>query len=370
MGFAIDFGTAFLSRSKLQSAVDAAALAAAKASDNENFDADSVVGSFVAASKLSYAKDIATTTQTSPAEGIKVSATANVPTAFMKLIGVSSVPIAATATAAQNRSLNRLNIHFYIDRSASMGIASTTTDRDDLIALTSTASIGGEGCAFACHYYDSSQMKSSYSSTNYYNMAKANGIRLREDDMLLAANSVVTGVFGKSTPGAAKMTVYGFSDGSQKLATITSASSDIKSILAGFSLKPWGTRLDLLMPNIPSEVTGTMVSGERGIVVLATDGWIDQYGVGTDRPMEAELCNQIKNANLTLVVVNLKYPQLPGQPWMTTVEENYDTLQARMKACASPGYYFEGDQIADITSAFEKAAEAIVVGNTASRLLR
>ena len=124
------------------------------------------------------------------------------------------------------------------------------------------------------------------------------------------------------------------------------------------------------MPNIPSEVTGTMVSGERGIVVLATDGWIDQYGVGTDRPMEAELCNQIKNANLTLVVVNLKYPQLPGQPWMTTVEENYDTLQARMKACASPGYYFEGDQIADITSAFEKAAEAIVVGNTASRLLR
>ena len=147
-GFTIDAGHAYVVRSQLQNAANAAALAAAgnvyNTSSTDN--ATAIAGQYDGSSgKLNSNVSLvsATTTVTtkclnllmpagtkcltgsspSPANAVQVLETASVPTFFMKILGISTIPIAAQATASMQGVVQPWNVAIIVDSTGSMNTA-------------------------------------------------------------------------------------------------------------------------------------------------------------------------------------------------------------------------------------------------------
>lgn len=118
--FSVDFARALAAKSRLQSAVDAAVLAAdplgsgsladVTTNVNANFTYN-MPGQFGAIS-------IAVATPVAIPNGYRVTAVANVPTMFGRLLGVTTIPISATAEAVRAKS--NIELVLVLDNTASM----------------------------------------------------------------------------------------------------------------------------------------------------------------------------------------------------------------------------------------------------------
>ena len=141
-GFTIDAGHAYVVRSQLQNAANAAALAAAGNVYNTSStnNATTIAGQYAGSSgDLNSNTSLVTATTTvttkclnllmpkgstcgtgSPANAVQVTETATMPTFFMKVLGISTIPVAAQATASMQGSAQPWNVAIILDATPSM----------------------------------------------------------------------------------------------------------------------------------------------------------------------------------------------------------------------------------------------------------
>ncbi len=122
LGLAVDGGMAYNAHSKLQGAVDSAVLAGAQAASTEGSD---VVADARKYFDANYPDDFLNGRVTSfrpqfneDTRELTIDAAVNVPTTFMQLAGIESVPIAVSATAQQQ--LSGLELAMVLDVTGSM----------------------------------------------------------------------------------------------------------------------------------------------------------------------------------------------------------------------------------------------------------
>ncbi len=165
IGTGVDLWQAYAMKARLQSAVDAAALAIAS-TDRQNYTAAQLILRAQAYVTANYPASALGTLQTPPPSNllsyptpntINVTDSASVPTTFMRIIGVPSLSVSAIGQA--KAAWPNIDFYLLLDSSPSMGIAASTAGIATMVANTlqqcdsPPAGAGNPtcGCGFACH---------------------------------------------------------------------------------------------------------------------------------------------------------------------------------------------------------------------------
>jgi putative Flp pilus-assembly TadE/G-like protein len=181
VGAGLEYGRFNILRGRLDTAADAAAIAAiATARDFITQNAGSQSGSAltdaaIAAGKAQAAKAFAANagsvtrlfavtpsidlTRNGQGIGGQVKYSATYPSVFGKLFGYSTWPFSGKATSTLTLT-TYINYHIIVDTSQSMGIGSTPADMQalfDRVVKYNNGSSGEPGCVFACHVKASGQ---------------------------------------------------------------------------------------------------------------------------------------------------------------------------------------------------------------------
>ncbi|MGA2054820.1 MAG: pilus assembly protein TadG-related protein [Bradyrhizobium sp.] len=170
IGCAIDYSEATRIKAKMQSAADAAAVAAisqnsagwlASTAQTSNgpvtvaqTDAVNVFNGNVTAQSSLYNSLVVTATvmKTGPTLASTVSFSANVPVTFMKVVGWSKLTVTGSSSATSSLPLY-LDFYVMLDVSGSMGLPSTNAEQTRLAAVNpDDFSAYPNGCTFACHF--------------------------------------------------------------------------------------------------------------------------------------------------------------------------------------------------------------------------
>ena len=162
-GLGVDYGIAYSAKTKLDNAVDAAALAAvatakayvaAHATDSNVTDAAKSAG--LDRAKRAFAVNAAATTfaivqpptitltRTGQTFSATASYTATSSTQFGQMFGKSALTLSGTAAASADVP-SYLDFYIMVDESGSMGIPTSSSDQTALAAVNGT-------CQFACHF--------------------------------------------------------------------------------------------------------------------------------------------------------------------------------------------------------------------------
>ena len=174
LGFAIDYGTALSNKTKLDSAMDAAAMVAITTAknivDGQGGSMSSPTNALTAgeaAGLLAFkantgtlafvsATPTPTITVTNPSSQV-IQATVtyssvSMNTNFSKLIGIKTIPLSGTSTSTLKIG-TYLDFYLLLDVSGSMGLPTSLTGQQQLAAINpdDLAEFPG-GCMFACHY--------------------------------------------------------------------------------------------------------------------------------------------------------------------------------------------------------------------------
>jgi Flp pilus assembly protein TadG len=172
VGCVIDYTTASMIKTKLQSAADAASLAAVSTNSPLVTTAKAMSGSGTVSGGSTFAlnffnanlsttpQDVGYTSLTPNAtvskNGMKLTATvsftAQVPTTFMGIAGFNKINLSGTSTASYTLS-TYIDFYMALDVSGSMGMPSTSSEQTRLMAVNpDNFALYPSGCTFACHF--------------------------------------------------------------------------------------------------------------------------------------------------------------------------------------------------------------------------
>ena len=397
IAIAIDFSEFLVMKRQLQGAVDSAALnlgtgsatlstaqlnANALAIVQANLAPATSVGSLKASSQSPCGAAVCASYCGTGSVCVQASASFN--TTFLRLAGFNSMIANVSATASQ--STNYFDIYIAVDQSASLGIAATPTDRAALQAATQP--YNGDpyepaGCEFACHVSSDYLVKNMNwkplpNNMGLYEFARSQGVSLRENVLNAAFSDFVSNVFttNPSPNSHRRVDVIGFSDGILDLTNgPTSDQSAAASALSQFpDSQKWNTQYDQALPQILSlmgqQGNGSSQSAPIKMLVLITDGvdgvWKDSaYPI--DMPVDHKTgtaqtpttyCDDIKKKNFILAVIDIKYIDNSGDHWFddwlgsqVNFASGSSTIYAKispaLQQCASPGWYFQANQVSD-----------------------
>ena len=226
-------------RSGLQSATDAAALAASKVAADyiasngwSTTNAATAATKGIAAARTAFAANIPSTvtdpTSVTPTMTItsaqsivaKVDASETYTTTFLGIIGVSSFDLAATASATAALPVAYYQFVFLVDVSGSMAIGGTASA---IATLEASKSFGY--CGFACH-----DPNHYYGSTDYRALAKTKGISLKIDYVNTAIQTFLSSLDTALTAAKASSTVSIYTFGTSTT-TLLSKSTSISTAI-------------------------------------------------------------------------------------------------------------------------------------------
>ncbi|WP_087001570.1 VWA domain-containing protein [Rhizobium sullae] len=371
-GMAIDFAHALSLRTQLYAAADAAAVG----SVSEKSDAVTAAMAMTGDGSISLGKSDAQKLFFAQMSGelsgipvdldIDVAKTANkltstvafsatVPTAFMQLLGKSSIAISGTATA-EYQTASFMDFYILLDNTPSMGVGATASDVSRLETKTG-------GCAFACHQMDK--------SPNNYTIAKANGISMRID-VVRKATQALTDTAKSESLGSDRfrMGVYTFGAKAEdpKLTTISEPINNFEKV------KEYTNAVDLMtipkqnynsdqltsfdnaltqMENIIDPAgNGTSNTDRQQILFFVSDGVGDSYKPSTctkettggrcQEPIDTSFCKPLKDRGVKIAVLYTTYLPLPSNDWYKRwIRPFQSQIPTKMAACATPGLYFE-----------------------------
>src|ERR1700736_2370728 len=170
IGVAIDYSEATRIKAKLQSAADAAAvaaisqqssgwLAASKMTSDGHIavaeaDATNIFNGNITASASLFNNKVVTPTvlKTGPKLTSTVTFSADVPVIFMKVWGQQKLTVSGSSQASASLPLY-LDFYLMLDVSGSMGLPSTNAEQTRLSAINpDDFSVYPNGCTFACHF--------------------------------------------------------------------------------------------------------------------------------------------------------------------------------------------------------------------------
>ncbi len=333
VGLGVDYGTAMSTKTKLNAAADAAALAAvvttkayiAANPTDPNLNANAIaagqrqaINSFnVNAGKVPY-----TTVNLSPAPvvtrtGQRLDSTvvysAVVQNNFGKLFRSPSTTVGSTVTASVDLP-SYLDFYLMVDVSGSMGLPATQTDMNKLGSLNNDMwSDYQQGCQFACHF----------PGYNGWNLAVQNNVQLRTDAVNTAVCNLLKRAAAPVVPNQYRVGIYPFINQLGTLAGLTSTIANLNTMaqcgqtrpLAFTNLLDTGTT-QLYTNNDPT--TGTGAGGTHFEVAMPQmQSTVASYGDGSTaakpKPFVFLITDGMQNGQHYSTTVNGKYA-FPGNP--------------------------------------------------------
>jgi len=170
VGCVVDYTMATAARTKLQASADAATLTAVSMNSTVVANAKTMTGDGAVTNGTAYLQNIFTSNApTSPAPTISSSSvtksshtvtatlsyTAQIPTAFLGVLGFRNITVTGSSTASYTWAIY-INFYLMLDVSGSMSFPSTAAEQARLMAVNPddlTGSMGyPQGCQFACHF--------------------------------------------------------------------------------------------------------------------------------------------------------------------------------------------------------------------------
>lgn len=418
VGMGVDFSIALSDKSRLDLAADAAALAAVNTAKSW-YAANS--GSGLSESALESGAESAGQTQgqavfnanvgstvlvsaptlTLPLPGYKsttmtftasVNWTAQVTAHFGPLVGISTFNISGNAQA-QAGLPKYLDFYVVVDTSGSMGIPTSATDQETLIAnnpdnAQEEANGYAGGCQFACHF------------PGYQGFVYTQENNIQIPLKLNSVNSAVKALL--STATATKVIANQFRIGiypfivdpiqaaalssdftSTGVGSVTYAANNLANDLDAGSetngvinqgMGSGGTHFETLWsgmsPYLQTPGTGTSSSSTQPYIILVTDG-VDNSQTytpstyswsGGSQPQVPSLafCTSAKAAGYTVAVLLIPYDPIVDPETIWNDEDGVvnslistNSITPAMQSCASSGYFFSAATAADITSAMQ-----------------
>lgn len=376
-GLSLDVSTALTAKNELQSAADAAALAAI--SDNSvgynkamamtgdgqiaeaEADAKNVFSSEIKGNHLYSLTNVTAHVERS---GVDLTTTitysADVPTSLLNIIGQNKISISGKATATYKTASYR-DFYLLLDNTPSMGVAATPSDIATMVSNTR------DKCAFACHIVNNGVED----PNSYYNLAKRLGVTTRINVVAQATATLMdTAASVRKVSNQFRMAVYTFGQKAEdtKLLEVANLTSDLKvakskaSMIDLMSIPYQGynrdqqTDFSLAMQNIAKAIgpagTGATSTSPEKIVFFVSDGVNDSYkpvgctkklyGGRCQEPINPATCQALKDQGYKVAVLYTTYLPLPTNDWYNDwIGPFQSEIAARMQSCASPGYFFE-----------------------------
>ncbi|NLH79656.1 MAG: pilus assembly protein [Phyllobacteriaceae bacterium] len=373
-------------RSKLQSAADSAVLAAiAKASlslttSQASSTADKVFRSQLSTTQLkSLISATPTVDDDTTNRNVTYTFKAAIPTLFLNIVGISTLETDGTSSATVALPVY-MDFYLLLDNTPSMGVAATTTDIAKMVANTS------DQCAFACH-------DMSTTPNDYYGLAKKLGVTMRIDVVRSATQQLMdTATATQAVANQFRMAIYTFGSsatatGLTTISNLTSNLSGAKTAAAAIDLmttpyQNYNSDMDTDFDHVLASVNTAIPTPGSGINASATpqkvlffvsDGVADANypttcsqtpyaGYRCEEPLTVATCTAIKNRGIKIAVLYTSYLPLPTNSWYNSQIAPFAAqIPTNMKACASPGLYFEvtpTDGIPEaMTALFTKAVQ-------------
>jgi Flp pilus assembly protein TadG len=297
-----------------------------------------------------------------------VSYAATVPTSFMGILGINTVELGGSSTAASSPP-TYIDFYLMLDNTPSMGVGATTADINTLVANTP------DKCAFACHDL-------STTPNDYYGLAKKLGVDMRIDVVRQATQQLMdTAAATQALPGQFRVAIYTFGASAEKtgLTTIQSLTTNLsgaKSAANAIDLMTipyqnyasdtqtdFGETFTDLNKEIANPGSGASSSAPQKYVFFVSDGVADRAVgspacnkltmVGVDpktkksylrcqEPLNTSFCSAIKTRGIKIAVLYTTYLPLPSNAWYNTwIAPWQSDIGTKMQECASPGFYFE-----------------------------
>ncbi|GAB6844733.1 hypothetical protein HNR00_000264 [Methylorubrum rhodinum] len=373
VGGAVDFGHAVSERTRLNTALDAAALVAAKAAQDADVAGKSDTDIRTSAEKagsdyFNAIKNLPPGTAgrievklVDRVASVGASYTSSMPTTMLGVLGFKTLPISGRAASNINLS-PMVDIHLLIDVSASMAIGATSADVTKLQNRF--------GCAFACH--DNAQVidtvttgpwwKPKTTTTVYadsFDWAQKNGVNLRINEINKGITDFVTWLQQQSaTNKRLRISVHSFSNDLTQLVPLTST---LGNALTSLPKSPNASNeyegATHFAENMPSFANMVGKGGDgsvtpRKLVIIATDGVQDPNRTWTwNTPLRANVrpfapsdCRKL-DSNVSVGVLYAPYIDLsPDWGYLATLGQpsqignngtRFDDIVPQLKACAT-----------------------------------
>jgi Flp pilus assembly protein TadG len=400
-GMALDFTSASQKRVILNSAADAAALAAVTptmmgqsntnaqtaATNIFNATASGVTGVTAVTPTINVTTSLLTRTVT-------VSYTAQSTNSFPNVLGLvtgatqASWSISGSSQATSSTSPN-INFYLLLDNSPSMDIAATTDGINAMVANTSAQG----GCAFACHESNPSadNLGNPHGEDNYA-LANNLGVVTRIENMASATQSLMTTATTTEAANNAtyKMAIYTFNgSGTTTVQTLTSnlttaanaaSNIDVLEVYDNNCLtqsncnNDTDTNFDTAMSSIsnimPNPGTGASNSTPQEVLFIVSDGVEDDNtgscsqpldGTRCQAPFDTTWCTTLKNQGIRIAVLYTAYLPLTTNTWYNSwIAPFQSSIATNMQSCASSGLYFAITTDGDISSAMQALFEQAV----------
>lgn len=300
---------------------------------------------------------------------------------FSNVLKLAESGIGGSATATAKTAPN-VDFHILLDTSGSMALPSTSAG---LTLLTSKTG----GCAFACHSTnDATAIAKDGTRKDYFGVARSFSIALRIDEAKLAVQAMMTqaastGAANKakyraslSTFAAADTRSNNYFTTRQKITSVltdvSNSSKTVESSLYYSNSCPTSSycnndqdtatndafsRMNDMML-APGSGSNIALDRPQAVMFIITDGMRDEGRPG-GKP-EAEIdrtwCNTIKARGIRIGVLYTEYlPESLSDQWSKdNVKPNLYKVEPALKDCASDGLYSKVTTDDDITAALNK----------------
>lgn len=307
---------------------------------------------------------------------------ATVPTYLSKILGHQLVKVAGRATATYEVATYR-NFYLLLDNTPSMGIAATQTDIDKLVSATQERdrrvynNWNSKGCAFACHIQETMPNGTvREDQDDNYHLAINNKVTTRIDVVATATARLLqeaTKNRGNNT-SLYRMGVYTFGKSAENMqlqevvaptTDLDTAASKAKKNVNLMTIPYQGyyddriTNFDNAFTQLATKLgrpgTGSDPSSPQKIIYLVSDGVGDSdknatctkplawsgWGPRCQEPIDTTVCDTLKRQGFTIAVLYTTYLPLDDDWYRWWIAPFQNEIGQRMKACSSPGLYFE-----------------------------
>jgi Flp pilus assembly protein TadG len=400
-GMALDFTVATQRRVLLNSAADAAALAAVTpammqqstsnaqtaATNAFNAVASTVTGTTSITPTITVADNALIRTAT-------VSYTANSTNNFPNVLqlltktGEPNWPIAGSASSTASTAPN-IDFYLLLDNSPSMNIAATTSGITTMVSNTSSQG----GCAFACHETNpaADNLGNPHGEDNY-TLAQNLGVVTRIQNMAAAASTLMSTAATTEAANNAtyRMALYTFNTGGvNTVQTLTSNLTTAGNAAAGIDVLEvydnscltssncnndtdtnFPSAMSAINTIMPTPGTGASTSTPQKILFLVSDGVEDDNsgacsqpldGTRCQAPFDTTWCTTVKARGIRIAVLYTTYLPLTTNSWYNSwIAPFQSQIATNMQSCASPGLYFAITTDGDITAAMQALFEEAV----------
>jgi Flp pilus assembly protein TadG len=415
IGMGVDMWQGYAVKARLQSAVDAAALAIAS-TDRTQFTEAQLQARVQAYVTTNYPTSALgkpgtpTLSYGSTDNIINVSDTASVPTTLMRIVGVDTLSVSATGQA--KAAWPNIDFYLLLDSSPSMAIPATQAGIDLMIKNTNGTDPrlppgtpqqeggNGKGCAFGCHQtYPAGDNLNNINQTtgkvdttlDNFALARQLNVTLRIDNLQKAAADLMTTASNTmlTNNAAYRMAIYTFDIAFNTIQTLTTDLAAAQTAAANIQLltmykNGWltstnnnndmETDYDNAMTNInttmPNPGHGTKSPGDtpKEILFFVTDGvedekvascttsaTVDCSGSRQESVMDPGWCTTIKNRGIVIAVLYTEYLPLPTNTWYTGHVSKYQpNIATTLQSCATPGLYTKVSTNQDISAALSQ----------------